>query len=197
MDPGVGRSSAQVSTIRIKGVGVTFSSMVRRFWLSVVPGKKNRVPEDAGSTGIVPATVPALDMTTSLALLNLPEATERESDAGASGVDQATLDALPRESALLVVQRGPTAGARYLLQADSTTAGRHPQSEIFLNDATVSRKHAEFLRRDGQFLVRDVGTLNGTYVNRDRIEAETALRDGDEVQIGKYRLVFYPGRHIA
>jgi len=70
------------------------------------------------------------------------------------------------------------------------TAGRHPESEIFLDDVTVSRRHAEFRRVGGGFTVSDVGSLNGTYVNRDRID-EVTLQDGDEVQIGKYRLVFF------
>jgi len=90
------------------------------------------------------------------------------------------------------VERGPVAGARFLLDADRTTAGRRPESDIFLDDVTVSRKHAEFVRREGQFLVRDVGSLNGTYVARQRIEGEVVLQAGDEVQIGKYRLVFHP-----
>ena len=94
--------------------------------------------------------------------------------------------------ALLVVQRGPGAGNRFLLDLDLVTAGRHPESEIFLDDVTVSRRHAEFQRTGTDFAVRDVGSLNGTYVNRDRID-EVSLKDGDEVQIGKYRLVFYSG----
>lgn len=113
-----------------------------------------------------------------------------------SPADQAAIDALPSGSALLVVQRGPNAGARFLLDAEKTTAGRRPDSDIFLDDVTVSRKHAEFVRRGGQFVVRDVGSLNGTYVQRDRIE-EAVLRPGDEVQIGKYRLVFYPSPRDA
>jgi len=108
-------------------------------------------------------------------------------------VDLAAIDALPAGSALLVVERGPVAGARFLLDAERTTAGRRPESDIFLDDVTVSRKHAEFVRRpDGVFVVRDVGSLNGTYVGRERIEGEQVLHEGDEVQIGKYRLVFYP-----
>lgn len=110
-----------------------------------------------------------------------------------SRADQAAIDALPAGSALLVVQRGPNAGARFLLDAERTTAGRHPGSDIFLDDVTVSRKHAEFVRREGQFLVRDVGSLNGTYVRRDRID-EAVLRDGDEVQIGKFRMIFHPSK---
>jgi pSer/pThr/pTyr-binding forkhead associated (FHA) protein len=107
-------------------------------------------------------------------------------------VDAAAVDALPQGHALLVVQRGPGAGSRFLLAEDLVEAGRHPDSDIFLDDVTVSRKHAEFVRSADAFEVRDVGSLNGTYVNRDRIE-EVALQDGDEVQIGKYRLVFFAG----
>jgi pSer/pThr/pTyr-binding forkhead associated (FHA) protein len=102
------------------------------------------------------------------------------------------LEALPPGSALLVVKRGPNAGSRFLLDADVTTAGRHPESDIFLDDVTVSRRHAEFVREGGGFLVRDVGSLNGTYLNRERIDA-ASLAGGDEVQIGKYRLVFLTG----
>ena len=116
-----------------------------------------------------------------------------DSDTRMSGADAAAIDALPAGSALLVVQRGPNAGARFLLDAERTTAGRHPRSDIFLDDVTVSRKHAEFVRREGQFVVRDVGSLNGTYVRRDRID-EAVLRDGDEVQIGKFRMIFHPSR---
>jgi hypothetical protein len=103
--------------------------------------------------------------------------------------EPSALEALPPGSALLVVKRGPNAGSRFLLDAEVTTAGRHPESDIFLDDVTVSRRHAEFVRDGGAFLVRDVGSLNGTYLNRERIEA-AALAGGDEVQIGKYRLVF-------
>jgi pSer/pThr/pTyr-binding forkhead associated (FHA) protein len=108
-----------------------------------------------------------------------------------SVADAATLDALPAGTALLVVRRGPNAGSRFLLDSDLTLAGRHPGSDIFLDDVTVSRRHAEFYRERGRFTVRDVGSLNGTYVNRRRIE-EAELSGGDEVQIGKFRLVFLP-----
>ncbi|MFF4548894.1 FHA domain-containing protein [Streptomyces sp. NPDC001435] len=107
---------------------------------------------------------------------------------------QAAVDALPTGSALLVVRRGPNSGSRFLLDGELTTAGRHPQSDIFLDDVTVSRRHVEFRRSpDGSFTVADVGSLNGTYVNRERID-QVALSNGDEVQIGKYRLVFYSSR---
>jgi hypothetical protein len=103
--------------------------------------------------------------------------------------DAMMAEALPAGTALLVVRRGPNAGSRFLLDSDLTTAGRHPESDIFLDDVTVSRRHAEFYRHGAGFTVRDVGSLNGTYVNRERIE-ESALNGGDEVQVGKFRLVF-------
>jgi len=118
---------------------------------------------------------------------------EAEAEPGEESLaDASTLDALPAGTALLVVRRGPNAGSRFLLDADLTLVGRHPDSDIFLDDVTVSRRHAEFYRRGGSFTVRDVGSLNGTYVNRERIE-EAALTGGDEVQVGKFRLVFLLG----
>jgi pSer/pThr/pTyr-binding forkhead associated (FHA) protein len=102
---------------------------------------------------------------------------------------QRAIDALNPGSALLVVKRGPNAGSRFLLDQDVTTAGRHPDSDIFLDDVTVSRRHVEFRRQGGGFVVHDVGSLNGTYVNRERIES-AVLAGGDEVQIGKFRLVY-------
>jgi pSer/pThr/pTyr-binding forkhead associated (FHA) protein len=104
----------------------------------------------------------------------------------------AVVDGLAADTALLVVQRGPNAGSRFLLDTEVTTAGRAPDSDIFLDDVTVSRRHAEFTRAAQGYLVRDVGSLNGTYVNRERIE-EVLLGHGDEVQIGKYRLLFLTG----
>jgi pSer/pThr/pTyr-binding forkhead associated (FHA) protein len=96
---------------------------------------------------------------------------------------------VPAGTGLLIVRRGPNAGAKYLLDRDVTTAGRHPASDIFLDDITVSRRHAEFVRRREGYVVRDVGSLNGTYLNRERTESG-ALANGDEVQIGKFKLVF-------
>ena len=94
--------------------------------------------------------------------------------------------------ALLVVRRGPNAGSKFLMDKDLTTAGRHPQSDIFLDDVTVSRMHAEFRREDGRFFVHDAGSLNGTYVNQQRVD-DTQLAQGDELQIGKFKLTFYMG----
>jgi hypothetical protein len=94
-------------------------------------------------------------------------------------------------SGILVVERGPNAGTRFVLDSEVTRVGRHPESDIFLDDITVSRRHAEFRRGPAGDEVRDVGSLNGTYVNRERIE-KTELKSGDVVQIGKFKLVYLP-----
>jgi len=99
---------------------------------------------------------------------------------------------LKKGQALLVVRRGPNAGSNFVLDKDLTTAGRHPESDIFLDDVTLSRRHAEIRRRDDKFYVQDKGSLNGTYVNRQRVD-ETPLASGDELQIGKFKLVFFEG----
>lgn len=117
----------------------------------------------------------------------------KEMESGAGSAPASTgADNLPRGSALLVVKRGPNAGARFLLDQPTTTAGRHPESDIFLDDVTVSRRHAEFRINDGEFEVVDVGSLNGTYVNREPRNSQV-LSTGDEIQIGKFRLVFLAG----
>jgi pSer/pThr/pTyr-binding forkhead associated (FHA) protein len=95
----------------------------------------------------------------------------------------------PAGVGLLVVRRGPNAGSRFALSEGKTTIGRHPESDIFLDDVTVSRRHAEVLAEGGRFTVTDAGSLNGTYLNRERID-EAELRSGDELQVGKFRLVF-------
>jgi pSer/pThr/pTyr-binding forkhead associated (FHA) protein len=143
------------------------------------------------------APAPPVDATSTLSLqaLDAGEGEVLEGAAALSSADRAAVDALPAGSALLVVRRGPNAGSRFLLDTPVTTAGRHPESDIFLDDVTVSRRHAEFHRGpDGRFTVRDVGSLNGTYVGRERID-EAVLASGDEVQIGKYRLVFIASAH--
>jgi pSer/pThr/pTyr-binding forkhead associated (FHA) protein len=100
-------------------------------------------------------------------------------------------DELGPTQGLLLVKRGPNAGSTFLLDAESTAAGRNPESAVFLDDITVSRKHAAFDRRDdGSWFVRDVGSLNGTYVNGEQVD-ETKLASGDEVQIGKFKLTFF------
>lgn len=114
-----------------------------------------------------------------------------ETDAeGLSAEDEAAVNALPSGSALLVVQRGPNAGSRFLLNTDQVSAGRHQESDIFLDDISVSRRHATFTRTPDGVVLTDRGSLNGTYVNRDLVDS-TLLRQGDEVQIGKFRLIFF------
>ena len=103
-----------------------------------------------------------------------------------------SLGEFPATMAVVVVKRGPNAGSKFMLDADVTRAGRHPDSDIFLDDITVSRRHAEIRREEGGYRVRDVGSLNGTYVNRERIDDAT-LGNGDELQIGKFKLVFFSG----
>ena len=115
--------------------------------------------------------------------------------------EQEALDALPSGAALLVVRRGPDFGARFLLDQDSTVAGRHPEVDIFLDDVTVSRRHAEFSRSGTRFSVQDLGSLNGTYCGGIRIESPLELADGVEVQVGKFKFTFFasrfdvPGQH--
>ena len=116
----------------------------------------------------------------------------KEMENGANGNETAVAgtDNLAEGQALLVVKRGPNAGARFLLDQATTTAGRHPEADIFLDDVTVSRRHAEFRKNDDdKFEVVDVGSLNGTYVNREPRNSQV-LEVGDEIQIGKFRLVF-------
>ena len=107
----------------------------------------------------------------------------------AEDVDESGLERLPGGAALLIVKRGPNAGARFLLDRDVASAGRHPDSDIFLDDITVSRRHAEVRREGGEFRIADTGSLNGTYVNRQPVDTAT-LANHDEIQIGKFRLVF-------
>ncbi|WP_288766436.1 FHA domain-containing protein [uncultured Varibaculum sp.] len=104
-----------------------------------------------------------------------------------------TIAQLPEGSALLVVVRGPNLGARFLLNAEKVSVGRKPKCDIFLDDVTVSRKHAIFVREDTGYVMRDAGSLNGTYVNRERVDS-AQLKTGDIVQIGKYRMVYYSSR---
>ena len=168
-------------------------------------GKQN--PDDArfcsqcgtrlvGADTSAPSQPEAAGETTATIAIGLGGDKVDTSDRQLNPVDAAAVDALPAGHALLVVQRGPGSGSRFLLDADVVKAGRHPDSEIFLDDVTVSRRHAEFHRSGETFTVSDVGSLNGTYVNRDRID-RVQLKDGDEVQIGKYRLVFFSGHESA
>ncbi len=107
--------------------------------------------------------------------------------------EREAVDALPSASALLIVQRGPNEGARFLLDQDLTTVGRHPNADIFLDDVTVSRRHAEFRRTGNQFMIHDLASLNGSYFDGVRIES-ALLDDGAEVQIGKFKFTFFASR---
>jgi len=120
------------------------------------------------------------------------QAVEAPGEPAADEALTVSIGELPEGLGMLVVKRGPNAGSKYVLDADVTTAGRHPDSDIFLDDITVSRRHAEFARAGGDYRVRDVGSLNGTYVNRERTD-DAVLGHGDEVQIGKFKLVFFSG----
>lgn len=104
--------------------------------------------------------------------------------------DQAAVAALPAGNALLIVRRGPNKGARFLLDADLITVGRHPNADIFLDDVTVSRRHAEISRSAGKFSVKDLDSLNGTYFEGSTVE-NAVLDNGSELQIGKYHFTFY------
>ena len=139
------------------------------------PTAKGAAP-DPTPTGDTTKTMPAM-------------VEERDFDA-LTAEEEAAVNALPHGSALLIVQRGSNAGARFLLDTDVVTAGRHQKSDVFLDDISVSRRHATFIRTPEGTVVKDQGSLNGTYVNRELVD-ECRLRHGDEVQIGKFRLVFF------
>ena len=119
-------------------------------------------------------------------------------DAG-EGFDELAVDydeGVPSGTGILVVKRGPNIGSRFALEKDVVRAGRHPDSDIFLDDVTVSRRHVDIVRGEGGYVVKDVGSLNGTYLNRERVES-APLSDGDELQIGTFKLVFLTGREDA
>ena len=132
------------------------------------------------------ALAPNIDTTVSF----IPEESTGELGDEELGVE---VGELATGTGVLVVKRGPDSGAKFVLDNELTRVGRHPDSEIFLDDITVSRRHAEFERSADGYVVRDVGSLNGTYVNRERID-EVPLSSGDEVQIGKFKLVFLTAR---
>jgi hypothetical protein len=124
-------------------------------------------------------------------LSGLEDSTESLSsshDVGPEDLTDLTLS-LAADTALLLVKRGPYAGSQFVLNQDRTTIGRDPASDVFLDDATISRKHSVIYRRDGHFKVRDAGSLNGTYVNRQRT-AEELLVSGNELQVGVFRFLF-------
>ena len=110
---------------------------------------------------------------------------ESESEVNAKDMEEAR--ELTPGDALLIIRRGGSDGERFLIDTDVTTVGRHPKSDIFLDDITVSRHHAKFIRESGGLYLEDMGSLNGTYVNRKVVDGRTRLTQGDEIQIGKFR----------
>jgi hypothetical protein len=132
----------------------------------------DRPPAEADDTRLIPVTTPEPPLEEEPPVHSVPE--------------------VPAGQGVLVVKRGPNAGSRFVLEGAAVTAGRSPDSDIFLDDVTVSRRHASFVPSGSSYEVRDVGSLNGTYLNRERIDA-APLANGDEVQIGKFRLVFLTG----
>lgn len=112
---------------------------------------------------------------------------------GLNANEHAAIEALPAGHALLIVRRGYEDGSRFLLDADVTSVGRHPNAGILLDDVTVSRRHAEFVRTGTTFVVKDLASLNGTYYQGHRID-EVILEDGADVQIGKFKLTFYASK---
>lgn len=107
-----------------------------------------------------------------------------------SDVELDAIGALPHGAALLIVRSGPTAGARYLIDTDVTTIGRHPDADIFFDDVTVSRRHSEIQRTDGIFELIDQKSLNGSYLEGDRVD-RGVLTNGAELRIGKFRMNFF------
>jgi pSer/pThr/pTyr-binding forkhead associated (FHA) protein len=142
-------------------------------------------PQDARFCSSCGAPLPGDDATTTMSLTAV-EAAEDTDDLAKF------LDGLPPGVGLLVVRHGPNAGSSYRVVGARTTIGRHPDSDIFLDDITVSRRHVAIEKVDTTFRLRDAGSLNGTYVNRERVD-DAELHHGDEVQIGKYRLSFVLG----
>lgn len=125
-----------------------------------------------------------------ITLANIGALDEAYNAAGASQDVRNIVNGLPKGSGLLVVRTLAGEGERFLLDRDQIYAGRSEKADIFLNDVTVSRRHSEFVRVGDNYEIRDSGSLNGTYINRDRVDSYV-LRTGDEIQIGKYRMVFY------
>ncbi len=113
----------------------------------------------------------------------------------ATQVEQDVIAALPEGSAMLVVLSGPARGSRFLINSEVTTIGRAPDSDIFLDDVTVSRKHAQINKTDSGYLIVDCGSLNGTYVSNE-IKAEAVLFDGAEINVGKFKLHFFIGGKV-
>ena len=127
-----------------------------------------------------------VDDESTITLAELSDRLELDEELGAA------LAELPAGMGMLIVRKGPNAGSRFILDAETTALGRHPDSDIFLDDITVSRRHAVVRRVDTGYEVTDVGSLNGTYVDHDRVET-APLPNLADLQIGRYVLVFLLG----
>jgi hypothetical protein len=147
----------------------------------------HRNPDDANFCSACGTALQGTEELTTSTLSPVPGVGEPgDDDISVAGLE------VPRGVGMLVVKRGPNAGSKFLLEPELTRVGRHPESDIFLDDITVSRRHAELQREGGGYLLRDVGSLNGTYLNRERIDS-ARLTNGDEVQIGKFKLIYLVG----
>ncbi len=142
-------------------------------------------PEDARFCSSCGAPLVPVDDESTLTLSAVEAATEEDEL-------ERYLDGLAPGVGLLVVRHGPNAGSSFRLDQPATAIGRHPDSDVFLDDVTVSRRHVVIDKTDDGYVLRDVGSLNGTYVNRKRVD-RARLKYGDEVQIGRYRLSFVIG----
>lgn len=140
--------------------------------------------------------IPTAGETTSIGLPSISVPITATGDRPLTEQDLSTIARLNDDSALLISARGALSGSRYLLDQDEVTVGRDPHADILLDDNTVSRRHAVFQRAGGRFYVHDAGSLNGTYVNRQRVDS-AALRNGDEIMIGKFRLVFFTNTAVT
>lgn len=144
-------------------------------------------PDDANFCSACGQTLPPAEGAAETTLVFTPE-----SEGEAEEEFSVPLDQLEEGKAIVVVRRGPDAGAKFYLDEDMVTCGRDPESGIFLDDVTVSRKHAEIRRVGTEFSIADVGSLNGTFVNRRRVDS-ASLSNADEIQIGKFKMVFFTG----
>ncbi len=148
------------------------------------PSCGHRNPTGVNFCSSCGASLASLSVTTTAAFIPDDPSTELTSDDLLEGIGE-----LASGTGVLIEKSGPDAGERHFLIQEVVTVGRHPESDIFLDDITVSRRHAEFVIENGTYSVKDAGSLNGTYVNRERIE-KILLHTGDEVQIGKFKLLF-------
>jgi hypothetical protein len=146
----------------------------------------HRNPPDSGFCSSCGAPLDSLDDRT----ITIAAVDPLQDAAGSHDDIAVPMSSLPRDAAVLIVRSGPQAGERFVLDDQVTHLGRHPDSEIMLDDITVSRRHVSIERTAQGYLVADAGSLNGTYINQERVD-RAFLRHGDELQIGKFRLVLF------